>query len=68
MKQDFRMGQVCSTMANLKRDPKKQRPFKTEDFSLRPKRIDSRKDNTALIMAGFDALAAANPTKKGKKK
>lgn len=66
MKQDFRIGQVCSTIANVNRG-KKTKPFKADDFSLRPKKIDSRKDNTAVIMAGFDALAAQNPKKRKKK-
>jgi hypothetical protein len=67
MKQDFRTGQICSTLANVNRS-KKTNPFKAEDFSLRPKHKDSRKDNTAVIMAGFDALAAQGQKKKRKKK
>lgn len=67
MKQDMRIGQVCSTIANVNRS-RKTKPFKPDDFALRPKKIDSRKDNTAAIMAGFDALAAMGKPKKRKKK
>lgn len=66
MKQDFRMGQICSTFANVNRG-KKTKPFKPEDFAMRPKQINSRKDNTAVIIAGFESLAMGN-SGKGKKK
>jgi hypothetical protein len=66
MKQDYRAGQICSTLANVNRG-KNSKTYKPEDFSLRPKHTDSRKDNTAKILASFEMLEAMNPKKRKKK-
>ena len=62
-KQDYRLGQVFQILANVNRNAKKQRtPYKTEDFTMRPKRKTAMtQDKQKYIRQRLDAMA-----KKGK--
>ena len=63
-KQDYRTGQICQILANVNRNAKKQRtPYKTEDFTMRPKKKTAMTQNKQkYIRQRLDAMA-----KKGKK-
>ena len=65
-KQDYRAGQICQILANVNRNAKKQRtPYKTEDFTMRPKRKTAMTpDKQKYIRQRLDAMATP---KKGKK-
>jgi len=40
---DYRTGLICSVLANINRDPKKQKAFKPQDFM--PQRKESKKQD-----------------------
>jgi len=49
IKHDYRAAQLCSLTANMNRS-KKQKPYKLEDFLMRPK------ENAALIMVQLSEI------------
>ena len=70
-KEDHRSAQICSIIANVNRNPKKRgRPYKTEDFAMRPrpKKGPMTKTSEQRIRAQLDAMAVAKPNKAMKRK
>lgn len=63
-KQDYRIGQLTSLLANIYRDTKKrQNPYSMEDFALRPqptKQTDSKQERSKRIQAMLNAFSTKN--------
>lgn len=72
MKQDYRIGQLCSIQANINRDKKKKpQPYKPDDFAMRPKQQKATsEDKQKKIRANLDMLSGVKtkPKKKKQKK
>lgn len=64
IKHDYRAAQLCSLTANMNRS-KKQKPYKLEDFLMRPKR--KRSVDHGAIIRNFEMLSKIGK-KDGKKK
>ena len=66
-KQDYRIGQLTTLMAELNRDRKKRpKPFSVEEFSLRPRLEQKKRDKnkTKRLRATFDMMARPKKDKK----
>lgn len=70
-KQDYRIGQMCATLANIHRDSKrKPNPYSIDEFALRPRQANRTdpKEAEKRIRHSLDGLAGVNGEKKKRRR